>query len=95
MLMSAIAHGGCTDTVREHALRVDSSHRGLEPASALRLAFQSDVLPVERLCDFAPYNGSNSTQAEKHARCFALLGSLSAFIIVMCWWWSVTLSAGR
>ena len=43
------AHGGRTNTVlRETALEVDSGkknplpHRGLEPASVLRLAFQSD-----------------------------------------------------
>ena len=45
MLMHVIAHGGCTDTVRESALEVDSGgeknplpHLGLEPASVLRLA---------------------------------------------------------
>ena len=48
MLMHAIAHGGCTDTVRESALKVDTGKkslaaRGLEPASVLRLAFQSDT----------------------------------------------------
>ena len=52
--MHAIVHGGCTDTVRESALEVDWEknslpHRGLEPTSVLRLAFQSDVLPTELL----------------------------------------------
>ena len=42
------------DTVSEYALKADSGikknplpHQGLEPASVLRLAFQSDVLPTE------------------------------------------------
>ena len=50
MLMPVVATGGCT----ESALKVDSgteknplSHRGLEPASVLRLASQSDALPTE------------------------------------------------
>ena len=58
MLMQAIAHRGCTDTVRESALEADSGkkrkkkkktlpHRGLEPASVFGLAFQSDCLPTE------------------------------------------------
>ena len=52
MVMHATAHGGCTDTVRESALEVDWEknplpHRGLEPASVLRLAFQSDAVPAE------------------------------------------------
>ena len=51
MLMHAIAHGGCTDTVRQSALEVDSGRkipcRGLEPVSVLRLAFHSDALPTE------------------------------------------------
>ena len=52
MLMYAIVHGGCTDTVRESALEVDWEknplpHLGFEPASVLRLAFQSDALPTE------------------------------------------------
>ena len=53
--MHAIAHGGCTGTIRESALEVVSgtkktnkkkkkTHRGLEPVSVLRLAFQSDAL---------------------------------------------------
>ena len=51
--MHVIAHEGGTDTVRESALQVDSRRkiscrsRGLEPASVLRLAFQSDALPTE------------------------------------------------
>ena len=55
MLMHATAHGSCTDTVRESALKIDSGRRkktlpllGPEPASVLRLAFQSDALPTER-----------------------------------------------
>ena len=53
MLMHAIAHGGCTDSVSESALKVDSGrktpslHLGLEPSLVLRLAFQSDALPTE------------------------------------------------
>ena len=27
MLMHAIAHGGCTDTVREYALKIDSGRK--------------------------------------------------------------------
>ena len=52
MLMSAIAHRGCTDTVREPPLEVDSGeknplpHRGLEPASVLRLAYQLSYFAV-------------------------------------------------
>ena len=49
LLMHATAHGGCTDTVRESALEVDSTKRErerLETTSVLRLAFQSDALPV-------------------------------------------------
>ena len=52
--MHAIAHGVCADTVRESALKVESGrkknpllHRGLEPASVLRLAFQPDALPAQ------------------------------------------------
>ena len=47
------ANWGCSDTVTESALDVDSGqkntlpHRGLEPVSVLRLAFQSDALPTE------------------------------------------------
>ena len=51
-LMHAIAHGGCTNTVRESALEVDWEknpllHQGLEPASLFGLAFQSDTLPAK------------------------------------------------
>ena len=52
MLMHATAHEGCTDTVKESALEVDCGeknplpYRGLEPASVLSLAFQSDALPA-------------------------------------------------
>ena len=54
LLMHAISHGGCTDTVRESAPEADWEknllpHRGLEHASVFRLAFQSDVLPTELL----------------------------------------------
>ena len=51
--MHAMAHWGCTDTVRESALEVDSGRRipcrtvDSNPESALRLAFQSDALPTE------------------------------------------------
>ena len=44
--------GGCTDTVRESALKVDSEKKkilaalGLKPVSVLHLAFQSDALPT-------------------------------------------------
>ena len=41
MSMNAIAHGGCTDTVRESALKVDSGRK------IHCLAFQPDVLPTE------------------------------------------------
>ena len=56
MLMHAFADGGCTDSVRGPALEVDSererereswTYRGLEPASVLRLVFQSDAVPTE------------------------------------------------
>ena len=52
MLMQAIAHKGCTDTVRESALNLDSGRKiprrtGTQPASVLRLASQSDALPDE------------------------------------------------
>ena len=45
--------GGGADTITEPALEVDSGrknplpNRGLEPASVLRLVFQSDALPTE------------------------------------------------
>ena len=49
MLTHAIAHCGCTDTVRESALKVDPKtspfpHRGIEPASAV---CRSDAVPTE------------------------------------------------
>ena len=53
MLMHAIAHYGCTDSVSESALKVVSGrktpslHLRLEPALVLRLAFQSDAVPAE------------------------------------------------
>ena len=52
MLMHAIAHGGCIDTVRESAQKVGSGRKvlcppGIKTASALHLAFQSDALPTE------------------------------------------------
>ena len=51
--MLAIAHGNCTDIVRE--LCTESSvgrkrplpKRGIEPSPVLRLAFRSDALPTE------------------------------------------------
>ena len=56
MLMHSIAHVDCTaNTVRESALEADSGekrplpHRGLEPTSVLRLAFQSDALSTSEL----------------------------------------------
>ena len=52
MCTNVDAHGGCTDTVRESALKADWEknplpHQVLEPMSALHLAFQSDILPNE------------------------------------------------
>ena len=52
MLMHAIAHGGCSGTVRVCTgswlwEKIPLLRRGLEPASVLRLAFQSDPLPTE------------------------------------------------
>ena len=50
MLMHVTAHGGCTNTVRESALKVDSGGKipygigGIEPASA---TCQSNTLPIE------------------------------------------------
>ena len=46
------ADGGCTDTVRLSALEVDWKknplpHRGVDPVSVSRLAFQSDAVPTE------------------------------------------------
>ena len=54
MLMHAIAHGGCANTVRESALKADWEtnpvhHLGLEPESVLLQAFQSDAVPTELL----------------------------------------------
>ena len=53
MLMHAIAHGGCTDIVRESALQVDSRSKSLAaPGTRTRvsrlllLAFQSNSLPA-------------------------------------------------
>ena len=51
MLMHAIAHGGCTDTVRQSALEFDSGRKIALPPLGLELAswlFQSDALPTER-----------------------------------------------
>ena len=51
--MHAIAHGVCTDTVRESAPKVDSGRKipcrtwGFEPSSVLRLDFQSDAPATE------------------------------------------------
>ena len=54
MLMHVIVHGGCTITVRESALKVDSgrkisliAYRGMEPASGLHLNFGPNALPTE------------------------------------------------
>lgn len=54
MLLFATAHVDCTDNTRERVctesfLREKNPvpHRGLEPASVLRLAFQLDALPSE------------------------------------------------
>ena len=51
-MVHAVAHGSCTDTLRESALKVDWEksplpHQGLEPTSVLRQALQSDALPTE------------------------------------------------
>ena len=62
--MHATAPGGSTDTVKESAQDVDSGQknplplRGLEFASALRLAFKSDALPTEP----SPVRRSNRSQ---------------------------------
>ena len=60
-LMQAIALGGCTDTVTESALEVDSGRKipcctgdSNPRQSVSRLAFQSDALPTE-LC-LTPFN---------------------------------------
>ena len=54
MLLQAIAHGGCTDTVSESALEVDSGRKipcstgtRTHVISTLRLVFQSDALITE------------------------------------------------
>ena len=53
MLMHAIAHGGCTETVRESALEVDSGRKipcctgDSNPREYCARAFQSDALPTE------------------------------------------------
>ena len=55
MLMHAIAHGGCTETVRESALEVDSGRKipcctgDSNPREYCARAFQSDALPTELL----------------------------------------------
>ena len=52
MLVHVIAHGGCENTARESALKVDSRRKipcfcwGIEPASVLYLALRSDALPA-------------------------------------------------
>ena len=58
-LMHVITQGNCTDTIRESVLKADTGrekkkkkkkklpHRGFEPATVLRLAFQPDALPSE------------------------------------------------
>ena len=70
MLMHAVGHGGCTDTVRESALKVGSGkkkkhplpHLGLETASALRLALQWDALPTELSPFFSKKQDQHSIQ---------------------------------
>ena len=52
MLVNVTAHLGCVDTVRESAPEADWKknallHQGLEPASVLCLAFQSDAVSAE------------------------------------------------
>ena len=52
MLMHAIAHGDCMDTVRESVLEDDTRreknllHLGLEPGSVVSLAFQLNAQVV-------------------------------------------------
>ena len=57
MLVNVTAHSGCVDTIRvctrnrlwkKNAV----SHQGLEPASVLCLAFQSDAVSTELLMEF-------------------------------------------
>ena len=57
MLMHVTVRGGCTNTVRESALKVDSvrkisltAYRGMEPTSGLRLNFGPNALPTEISC---------------------------------------------
>ena len=64
MLMHVIAHGGCTDTIRESALEDDWEKNpllnwGLEPRSLLRLAFQMDALPTELSVPQSAYSNMN------------------------------------
>ena len=52
MLMHAISHGGCTDTVKNPTLKVDWEKcplllQGIEPVSASWLAFWSDTVPAK------------------------------------------------
>ena len=55
MLVHAIAHGGCTDTIKESALKLTLGEKSLAAPGTLtqvsirlfRLAFQSDILPTE------------------------------------------------
>ena len=48
MLMHAIAHGGCRDTVREFALKVDYGRKIACRAGDSNPAFESDALPIEK-----------------------------------------------
>ena len=70
MLVHAIAHGGCADTVRESALKAVCEsenplmHRGLEPASVLLLAFLADVIPTE----LSRTDSINHTTTNKNTR---------------------------
>ena len=69
MLMHAIAHGDCTDSVTESALEVDSGRKILcHTVSVLRLAFQLDALPTE-LRLFPPQPAS--TPMAIHCTCSA------------------------
>ena len=56
--MHVVAHRGCTNTVRESAMKVDSGEnvgkipcwrREIESESVLRLAFRFDALPTDML----------------------------------------------
>ena len=60
--MRAIAHGGCTDTATESPLDADPGRKipcctgySGEPASVLRLAFESEALPALLLVTFYKY----------------------------------------